>query len=1237
MSLLWVIGLSSRTMVRFIQWNMGKRVHAFHYLATIIGSEDIDIVAIQEPALCRNRPKIMPNGRMFYEGLNPRACIWVSTKMINQSECIKLTEFSFDDQAVIKLKIKLHGGSVKELIIASIYFPGPNDSRVNNHSVVSDKMKKLISKCKLDRIEIILSADANAHNAVWGSRTECTRGRSLLEYITTNDLQILNVGNRPTFSSAGHNSLIDITLSSLNISRRVEMWRVDGGETFSDHKIIRFEIRTEKLEPEKFRPKKKTDWVGYRETLKRLLRTPCRSIYNANELDKEASKLTKCIIKAFHENCRKVTNNRKCVLEWQSAALLEQRKKLRKNFNKAHNSDNPELREQYKKDRDEYKKSCKKASSESWKKKVGEIEDIKECSRMQKLLERKNEVCTGTLIKADGSYTNSVEENNRELLTTHFPDCEIIDYDHVNDEPTDQLTFSNDPLEMNYIERTITVDKIQWAINSFSPFKAAGEDEIFPALLQKGLDLIIDRLQELFRQSMILGYIPKCWRGTLVAFIPKMGKPTYDQAKSFRPISLMSFVLKAMEKLIDRNIRENELKDNPIHRRQFAYQEGKGTETALHSLITKLNLSHERKTVALAVFIDIEGAFDNTSYEAISAAANEMGINEISLRWIKAMLKSRVVKSRVEGSKIRIKPTRGCPQGGCLSPILWCMVVNSLVKELSQKGCHVTAYADDLALVVTAKDAKTACDHMNDYLKIVENWCARTGLNVNPAKTTMMRFTRLVAERKIKMKEVKIFNVNLKLADELKYLGVILDPKLNMNKHIEEATAKGLRSLWATKAMVSRTWGLSPKMALWLYKQVVLPRIMYGSIVWWHRAKIKSNAEKLNSVQRLAMLMCTGCMRSTPTLALNVALDLSPIEIRAERLAVQSHLRLKLNGTWECLADQTEHGKIEKSRLLRNNTEDTDKCARVWNLERNYETHIGERKNWSNSTDNHDFAIECFSDGSKRNDKVGTGIYCPKLLTGKSFRLSDHGTVMQAEMTGIKLCAELLIRANTEKVFVKIWSDSQTAIQAIGSNIIVSQTTKECVEKLNELGRNNSVMIGWIPGHSGLLGNEIADRLANEGTEKNDVDIRVKKPDVNREISIENAEQKKVKEIWRQHEALIHSKMMMNGPEKVRTKTLVDLTRKKLRVAIGILTGHCCLRKFLHRIGKFRDNKCRFCSKAPETMKHCLQECEALEVKRLEVINIARPTEAELSRVNIKDWIKFTQKTGIFETFFRDE
>jgi hypothetical protein len=57
-----------------------------------------------------------------------------------------------------------------------------------------------------------------------------------------------------------------------------------------------------------------------------------------------------------------------------------------------------------------------------------------------------------------------------------------------------------------------------------------------------------------------------------VVFIPKPGK-LMSQAKSLRPISLMSVILKTLEKLLYRHIRGGVLVEKPLHQNQAAYRQ----------------------------------------------------------------------------------------------------------------------------------------------------------------------------------------------------------------------------------------------------------------------------------------------------------------------------------------------------------------------------------------------------------------------------------------------------------------------------------------------------------------------------------------------------------------------------------------------------------------------------------------------------------------------------------------
>jgi hypothetical protein len=81
---------------------------------------------------------------------------------------------------------------------------------------------------------------------------------------------------------------------------------------------------------------------------------------------------------------------------------------------------------------------------------------------------------------------------------------------------------------------------------------------------------------------------------------------------------------KTMKKLEDRHIRDEILGLHPVHRYQFAYQPGKSTETALHHVITHIEEAVENREVTLGAFLDIEGAFDSTSFDIIT---NSMGLD----------------------------------------------------------------------------------------------------------------------------------------------------------------------------------------------------------------------------------------------------------------------------------------------------------------------------------------------------------------------------------------------------------------------------------------------------------------------------------------------------------------------------------------------------------------------------------------------------------------------------------
>jgi hypothetical protein len=105
-----------------------------------------------------------------------------------------------------------------------------------------------------------------------------------------------------------------------------------------------------------------------------------------------------------------------------------------------------------------------------------------------------------------------------------------------------------------------------------------------------------------------------------------------------------------LERLVDLHIKEGPLKDYPLNPMQHTNLNGKSTETALHDLVYMIVGSQAQKEFALDVFLDVEGAFDNTSFESMDDTASDHGVCSTINRWIHFMLRSRSVFCRYQGS-----------------------------------------------------------------------------------------------------------------------------------------------------------------------------------------------------------------------------------------------------------------------------------------------------------------------------------------------------------------------------------------------------------------------------------------------------------------------------------------------------------------------------------------------------------------------------------------------------------
>ena len=77
--------------------------------------------------------------------------------------------------------------------------------------------------------------------------------------------------------------------------------------------------------------------------------------------------------------------------------------------------------------------------------------------------------------------------------------------------------------------RIFTNRRVGWATVSFAAYRIPGMNEIFPALLQEGREILIPYLVRIFRVCLATRYVPAMWHKVKVLFIPNpVGIPTLD-------------------------------------------------------------------------------------------------------------------------------------------------------------------------------------------------------------------------------------------------------------------------------------------------------------------------------------------------------------------------------------------------------------------------------------------------------------------------------------------------------------------------------------------------------------------------------------------------------------------------------------------------------------------------------------------------------------------------------------
>ena len=217
---------------------------------------------------------------------------------------------------------------------------------------------------------------------------------------------------------------------------------------------------------------------------------------------------------------------------------------------------------------------------------------------------------------------------------------------------------------------------------------------------------------------------------------------------------------------------------------------------------------------------------------------------------------------------------------------------------------------------------------------------------------------------------------------------------------------------------------------------------------------------------------------------------------------------------------------------------------------------------------------------------------------------------------------------------IAICSDSQAALKALEAAKVTSKLVAECIGELQRLATNKRLQLRWVPAHSGVQGNEEADRLAREASQLPYIGPEPALGISPRAVrtSLRSWERQQLLLTWNNAPDCRQAKQLIPGIRVNLTQQLLALSRRQLRLVVGMLTGHNCLNRHLHIMGVVDDPTCPMCLEEVETSVHFLGECEALVGVRQRILGLIYPYlgTRDIQELGIANLLRLIRDTGRF-------